>query len=52
MNDTERENWVLNSESLYLWWKREMRGEKKIREFIRKNRSEIDEYIRKAMGKS
>jgi hypothetical protein len=48
INDTDREDWVRNDSGLYNWWRSEMRGEKKLREFVRSHRSEIDEVIRKA----
>lgn len=39
-----------NEEGLYLQWKREMRGEHKLREFVRKHRESIDKLIRKQAG--
>ena len=43
MNDTERENWVQNDESLYLWWK----GTRvSMRDFLRRNRADIDAHIK------
>lgn len=52
INDGDREDHVRNSEGLYLAWKREMKGEHKIREFVRKHRAEIDKTIRQACGQS
>lgn len=43
MNNTEREQWIDNDEGLYDWW-RSSRLSK--REFIRRNREEIDAAIR------
>lgn len=48
INDTDREDFVRNDEDLYRWWKHEMRGEKKIRQFVRTHRAEIDYAIQKA----
>lgn len=42
MNDKEREQWVMNHEGLYLWWKRSRTS---MRVFIRANRVEIDKVI-------
>lgn len=42
-NDTEREEWVINSsEDLY---HAQLRSRKSMRAFIRENRTRIDEYI-------
>lgn len=41
-NDDERRLWVLNDEGLYLWHQREGGS---VREFIRRNRAEIDAAI-------
>ena len=43
MNDTEREQWIDNDEGLYNWRRSERLS---MREFIRKNREEIDRVIR------
>lgn len=48
INDTDREQWVMNDEGLYSWWKKEMRGERRLREFVRAHRAEIDHAIRTA----
>ncbi len=47
MNDTEREMWVNNDESLYNW-KRSTRLS--MREFIRSHREEIDQHIISVVG--
>lgn len=49
INDTDREDFVRNDEGLYNMWRSEMRGEKKIREFVRANRDTIDSAIQKSM---
>jgi hypothetical protein len=48
MNDTERQQWVDNDESLYLWWKSSRQG---VRQFIRDNREELDAVINRALGR-
>jgi len=48
INDSDREDFVRNDEGLYTWWRSEMRGEKKLRQFVRSHRSEIDAAIRGA----
>lgn len=50
INDNDREDHVRNNEGLYRWWKAEMKGEHKLREFVRKNRADIDKTIRQACG--
>ena len=47
MNDDERERWVLNDESLYVWHKRSHMG---MRRFLRENRVEIDAAIKRVLG--
>lgn len=42
MNDKEREEWVMNDEGLYRWFKSER---KSMRNFLRDNRSEITRAI-------
>lgn len=42
MNDEERQDWVMNDEYLYNWWKREGCG---ITTFVRKHRKDLTEYI-------
>lgn len=44
MNNTEREQWIDNDEGLYDWWKSSRLSK---RQFIRQNRAQIDEIIRK-----
>ena len=46
MNNNERSLWIYNDESLYFWWKRTRLS---IREFIRRNRTELDKVISKRM---
>ena len=43
MNNTERENWVLNDEGLYNDWKR---SRKSMAVYLRINRESLDEYIK------
>lgn len=50
INDTDREQWVMNHEGLFNWWKATMRGERKLREFVRTHRAEIDEVINQVTG--
>lgn len=50
-NDEERRLWILNDEGLYLWWRRECRGERYLATFIRKNRAEIDAIIDGTLAK-
>jgi len=50
-NDEERELWVRNDEGLYRWWRSEMGGERKLRQFIRENRTAIDEAIDRVLNK-
>jgi hypothetical protein len=47
MNDSERKDWVLNDEGLYLGWKWSKLG---ITTWIRRNRQEIDEYINRVLA--
>ncbi|MFA5307521.1 MAG: hypothetical protein WC365_08790 [Candidatus Babeliales bacterium] len=47
MNDTEREQWVNNDESLYNSWKHSRLSMTK---FVRSNRAEIDSHIIKTIG--
>ncbi len=42
MNDQEREQWVLNDEGLYRWWRCSGMG---MRRFLRRNRADIDAAI-------
>ncbi len=42
LNSTEREQWVGNDEGLYSWWQRSKLSK---REFIRRNKAEIDAAI-------
>ncbi len=49
LNDRERELWVLNDEGLYNWHRR---TRKSMRSFLRENREELDDYIRKQLGES
>ena len=42
MNDTERELWVNNEETLYNWWKSTRQS---LRAFVRGNRKIIDGII-------
>ena len=48
MNDTEREQWVNNDESLYNSWKHSRQS---LRDFIRLNRANIDQYINQILNK-
>ena len=48
MNDRERENWVLNDEGMYQWWKRTGQS---MRKFLRLNRKEIDQAIERATNR-
>ncbi len=48
INDSDREDFVRNEEGLYNWWRREMRGEHKLRAFVRANRAAIDAVIEEA----
>ena len=47
MNDTEREQWVLNDEGLYLDFKRSRLS---MRNFLKENREFIDKYIEEQIG--
>ena len=47
LNDTEREQWVNNDEGLYNWWRR---SHQSMRQFIRKNRTELDAAINQALN--
>lgn len=49
MNDNERELWVLNDESLYVWWRQSRLG---MRAFLRTNREELDTLISQALEAS
>lgn len=42
MNDSEREQWIINDEGLYNWQRRSGMG---MTRFIRENREEIDKTI-------
>jgi len=42
MNDTERKNWVMNDEGLYMWWQDSRMS---LTEFVRRNRKDIDNAI-------
>jgi len=46
MNNEERELWVLNDETLYNDFKR---SRKSMKVYLRFNRAEIDEYIKKVL---
>ena len=46
MNNTERELWVLNDETLYNDFKR---SHKSMKVYLRFYREEIDEYIKKVL---
>lgn len=46
MNDTERQQWVDNDESLYYWQRASAMSK---RDFIRENRTAIDAHIHKQM---
>lgn len=48
MNDSEREMWVLNDESLYRWWQSTRKG---ISTFIRENREQLTRCINAVLGK-
>lgn len=47
MNDTEREQWVLNDEQLYTWWQS---CKVSMRAFIRENRALLTAYINKQLS--
>lgn len=48
MNDDEREQWIMNDEGLYNWW----RGSRlSARAFIRENRDELTRLIEAATNK-
>jgi hypothetical protein len=44
MNDREREQWILNHEGLYNWWKSTKLGMKR---FLLAHRAEVDNEIKK-----
>lgn len=46
LNNAERENWIMNDEGLYRWWKS---SRKSMRNFIRDNKDELDEAIKRAL---
>ena len=48
LNDNERNMWIDNDESLYLWWKRSRLSK---RNFIKENRLELDAIILEAINK-
>jgi len=48
LNDTEREQWVLNDEGLYNWYQSECCT---MLTFIRVHRAELDELILAALAK-
>lgn len=47
-NDADREQWVNNDETLYLW---QRRSKQSMRDFIRANRAEIDRVIDRALNR-
>ena len=47
MNDRERQDWIMNDEALYLWWRASGLS---MRSFLRCKRSLLDDYIRKQVG--
>jgi len=49
MNDKEREEWIMNDEGLYLWWKDTGKG---ITTFIRENREELTRCINQLLGRN
>lgn len=49
MNDTERAQWIANDEGLYLWHRQSRLS---VREFIRRNRDEIDAAIKPVLNGS
>lgn len=49
MNDEEREQWVDNDPGLYSWW-RSTRPRVSKREFVRRNRADIDRAIVGVLG--
>lgn len=51
INDTDREEFIINHEGLYGWWMSERRR-MTMRQFIRANREEIDKVIKKESGES
>lgn len=46
-SDADREEWILNDEGLYMWWKS---SRMPMRRFVRENRREIDEAIDRALA--
>jgi hypothetical protein len=42
LNDHDRELWVRNDETLYLWWKSHKCS---MRQFLREHRDELDSFI-------
>lgn len=48
MNDREREQWVVNDETLYNWYRS---SRMTMRMFLRMNRIYIDTYIAQVLGK-
>ena len=46
-SDRDREEWIINDEGLYRWWKGSRMS---MRSFIRSNRREIDEAIDRQLG--
>jgi hypothetical protein len=48
INDEERRLWVLNDETLYLWWRS---SRATMRQFIRENREELTSYINKVLDR-
>ena len=47
MNDQDREQWVMNDESLYNWWLSTRMG---ITVFVRKYRAELTAAINRALN--
>lgn len=48
INDSDRENFVINHEGFHNLWTSTMKGERKLRQFVRDNRELIDSAWRRA----
>ena len=51
LDNREREQWIQNDESLYNWYKSETRRGRSMRDFIKRNRTEIDTAIRRVLDR-
>lgn len=46
MNDSDRQEWVMDDESLYVWYRS---ARMPIRRFVRENRAEISVHIKNVL---